>query len=78
MTMPNLDQTEGVWIIRTADQGYHYVQDVFPANTPREQWHQENCRVLIARGNLQPERKDGDAGSHAVWNQTSRYRRVHI
>lgn len=28
MTMPNLDQTEGVWIGRTSDQGYHYVQAV--------------------------------------------------
>lgn len=55
MTMPNIDQTEGIWIIRTSDQGFHYVQDVFPGNTPREQWHQANCQLLIARGHLQPE-----------------------
>ena len=38
MTMPNLDQTEGVWIGRTSNQGYHYVQAMLPGNTPREQW----------------------------------------
>ena len=52
MTMPTLDQTEGLWIIRTADQGFHFVQDVFPGNTPREQWHQANCQLLIAPGIL--------------------------
>ena len=44
--MPTLDQTEGIWIGRTSNQGYHYVQAVFPGNTPREQWHQANCREL--------------------------------
>jgi hypothetical protein len=77
MTMPNLDQTEGLWIIRTSDQGFHYVQDVFPGNTSREQWHQANCQLLIARGHLQPERVDEHAVSRVVWDQTCRYRRVH-
>ena len=77
MTMPTLDQTEGIWIIRTTDQGYHYVQDVFPGNTPREQGHQANCQLLIARGHLQPERVDDHAVSRGVLDQTRRYRRVH-
>ena len=78
MTMPNLDQTEGVWIGRTSDQGYHFVQAVFPGNTPREQWHQANCRVLIARGRLQPERVDGPDSSQRVWDPARRYKRVQI
>jgi len=77
MTRPTLDQTEGIWIIRTSNQGYHYVQDVFPGNTPREQWHQANCQMLIARGRLQPEQEDEYAASRGAWNQTCRYRRVH-
>jgi hypothetical protein len=77
MTVPNLDQTEGIWIIRTADQGFHYVQDVFPGDTPREQWHQANCQLLIARGHLQPEQADDPSASQRIWNQACRYRRVH-
>ncbi|WP_220204571.1 hypothetical protein [Reticulibacter mediterranei] len=52
MTMPNLDQTEGIWIGRASDQGFHFVQDVFPGDTQREQWHRANCQILIARGQL--------------------------
>ena len=78
MTMPNLDQTEGIWIGRTSDQGYHYVQAVFPGNTPRELWHQANCRVLIARGQLQPEQKDGSDTSNKEWNPARRYRRAQL
>lgn len=77
MTMPNPDQTEGVWILRTSDQGYHYVQDVFPGNAAREQWHRANCRLLIARGHLQPEPVDDRTVTRGLWDQTRRYRRVH-
>jgi hypothetical protein len=49
MTMPNLDQTEVVWISVTSDQGYHYAQAVFPGNTAREQWYQANCRVFLCK-----------------------------
>jgi len=76
--MPTLDQTEGIWIGRTSNQGYHYVQKVFPGNTPREQWHQANCRVLIARGHLQPEQGDDRDAAQKVWDPTRRYMRVHI
>lgn len=77
MIMPNLNQTEGIWILRASDQGFHYVQDVFPGNTPREQWHQANCQLLIALGHLQSEPMDGRAMTRGVWDQTRRYRRVH-
>ena len=77
MTMPTLDQTEGIWIGRTSNQGYHYVQAVFPGNTPREQWHQANCRVLIARGHLQPEQGEDRDKAQKVWDPTRRYMRIH-
>ncbi|HZR40819.1 MAG TPA: hypothetical protein VFB12_11915 [Ktedonobacteraceae bacterium] len=77
MTLPTLDQTEGIWIGRTDNQGYHYVQSVFSSDTPRELYHQANCRVLITRGSLQPETPDGLVPSQRVWDRTQRYRRVH-
>jgi hypothetical protein len=77
MIIPTLDQTEGIWIGRTSDQGYYYVQEVFHGETPSERWHQENCRSLITRGNLQPEHKDGRFPSQREWDSTQRYRRVH-
>jgi hypothetical protein len=77
MLIPTLDQTEGIWINRTSDQGYHYVQEVFDGKTPREQWHQVNCGGLITRGSLQPEFKDGHTPSQRVWDSTQRYVRVH-
>lgn len=77
MTTPTLDQTEGIWIGRTSGQGYHYVQDVFPGDTPREQWHRANCQHLIVQGHLLPEMESGLASSQKVWDQTQRYRRVH-
>jgi hypothetical protein len=75
MTIPTLDQTEGIWIGRTFGQGYHYVQDVFPGETPGEQWHRANCRQLIVKGHLLPE--DVLASSQKAWNQAQRYERVH-
>lgn len=78
MTMPTPDQTEGIWIGRTEEQGYYYVQDVFPGDTPRDAWHRANCRILVARGHLQAERKNGRVSPPGEWVQTQRYMRVHI
>ena len=78
MTMPTPDQTEGIWIGRTEEQGYYYVQDVFPGDTPRDAWHRANCRLLVARGLLQAERRNGRVPPPGEWVQTQRYMRVHI
>ena len=77
MTMPNLDQTEGIWILCTSDREYSYVQDVFPGNTQHEQWHRTNCQLLIAREHLQPELVEDRVVTPGVWDQTRRYRSVH-
>ncbi|MBV9229977.1 MAG: hypothetical protein JOZ18_11740 [Chloroflexi bacterium] len=77
MSIPTLDQTEGIWIGRTDDHGYHYVHQVFPGDTPREQFHRANCRMLITRGSLEPETRDGLAPSQRIWDATQRYCRVH-
>ena len=37
MLLPTMDQTEGVWIARTNDQGYHFIQEVFPKETEMDQ-----------------------------------------
>jgi hypothetical protein len=76
MTLPNLDQTEGIWIERTHNQGFHYIQDIFSSDTPRERYHQDNCRLLISRGSLQPETPDGLAPSQRIWLKAVRYRQV--
>jgi len=76
--MPTPDQTEGIWIGRTEEQGYYYVQDVFPGDTRRDAWHHANCRILIARGHLQAERKNSRVSPPGEWVQTQRYMRVHI
>lgn len=78
MAIPTLDQTEGIWISRTNGQGYHYVQDVFPGNTISETVHRNNCQLLIQRGSLLPEYKDGLLTHQKVWEETRRYCRVHI
>jgi hypothetical protein len=58
MTLPNIDQTEGIWIARTNDQGYHSIQETFSQETEIERTHRANCRLLILRGSLQPEHDD--------------------
>jgi hypothetical protein len=78
MILPTIDQTEGVWIARTSDQGYHYVQDVFPKNVEIERAHRENCRLLIQRGSLKPEHVDHPLPRQRTWQQTVRYCRVHV
>jgi hypothetical protein len=77
MTVPTLDQTEGVWIGRTSGQGYHYIQDIFPGDTPREVWHRTNCQALIARGHLQAEYEGNRGLVQDAWTHTLRYMRVH-
>jgi hypothetical protein len=78
MALPTLDQTEGIWIGRTNGQGYHYVQEVFPGTTLSERSHRDNCRLLIQRGSLVPEHKDGLFPDQRVWEKIGRYCRVHI
>lgn len=77
MAIPTLDQTEGIWIERTADSGYHYIQDVFPEENPREALHRANCRALIQRGSLVPEQPDFPSAAQRIWERTQRYCRVH-
>jgi hypothetical protein len=78
MALPTLDQTEGVWIERTSNHGYHYIQAIFPKDTYVEQAHRENCLFLIRRGSLQSEISDPSAHSQREWDATQRYCRVHI
>lgn len=78
MIIPTLNQTEGVWIERTSNQGYHYIQEIFSRNTPSEQAHRANCRLLIQRGSLQPEITDHVMSSQREWDMMQRYTRVHV
>ncbi len=68
MILPTVDQTEGIWIARTSDQGYHAIQEVFSQETEIERAHHANCRLLIQRGSLQPERVDRLSPSQRDWN----------
>jgi hypothetical protein len=78
MTLPTVDQTEGVWIARTNDQGYHTIQEIFPKETVIERAHRANCLVLIQRGSLQPEHEDHLHPSQRMWRWSERYCRKHI
>lgn len=78
MTLPTIDQTEGIWIARTNDQGYHSIQDIFPTDTAIEHAHRANCRLLIQRGSLQPEHPDHRRPFQRVWIETERYTRKHV
>jgi hypothetical protein len=77
MIIPTLDQTEGVWIERTSNQGFHYIQEIFYRNTPAEQAHRANCLMLIRRGSLQAELSDQEISSQKEWDGMQRYSRVH-
>ncbi|WP_220198063.1 hypothetical protein [Ktedonospora formicarum] len=77
MAIPTLNQTEGVWITRTKNQGYHYIQEIFPGDTPQEHFHRANCRLLITRGILAPEHQDDLRSSQRAWDVTQRYCQVH-
>jgi hypothetical protein len=78
MIIPTLDQTEGVWLERTSNQGYHYVNAVFPKDTPSERAHRANCHFLLQRGTLQAEHTDDFILSQREWDRTQRYCRVNI
>jgi hypothetical protein len=78
MILPTLDQTEGIWITRTNDQGYHSIQEVFPKETEIDQAHRANCRLLIQRGSLQPEYDDDLPHSRMIGGRRERYCRKHI
>lgn len=75
MLPPTIDQTEGVWITRTNDQGYHLIQAIFPRDTYIDRVHRSNCRLLIQRGVLQPEHRDRISPRRTDWNENERYRR---
>jgi hypothetical protein len=78
MIIPTLDQTEGVWIERTSNQGYHYIQEIFYRDTPTDQAHRANCRMLIRRGSLQPESINQAMSAQREWDIMQRYARVHV
>lgn len=78
MAIPTLDQTEGIWITRTNNSGYHYVQDVFAGENPRDQFHRANCRLLITKGRLIPERGDNLKPAERLWEKAQRYSQVLI
>lgn len=73
MIPPTVDQTEGVWIIRTNDQDYHYIQEVFPKDIEIDRMHRANCRLLIQKGVLQPEHGDRLPPAQRRWNDRERY-----
>jgi len=73
MILPTIDQTEGIWITRTNDEGYHLIQEVFPTDTEIDHAHQDNCLWLIQSGSLQPEHPDQTPCAHRRWNLRERY-----
>lgn len=76
MVLPTMDQTEGIWIIRSGEQGYHFIQEIFPKATEIDSAHRVNCRRLIRQGRLQPEHGDRLPPSDRDWNEAERYCRV--
>jgi|GEM_PF-1544899 len=78
MSIPTVDQTEGIWIERTNNQGNHYIQAVFFKEGHADQMHQSNCNKLIQRGSLLPEHADHLQPAQRAWDQKQRYHRVHV
>lgn len=78
MIRPTVDQTEGIWITRTNDQGYHSVQEVFPKETEIDEAHRANCRLLIQRGSLQLEDDGLLPRARRRERATERYCRKHV
>lgn len=78
MAIPTIDQTEGIWIQRTNNQGEHYIQAIFSKENPADQAHRSNCSKLIQRGSLQPEYADHLQPAQRAWDLRQRYHRVHI
>lgn len=77
MAIPTVDQTEGIWIQRTGNQGKHYIQTLFSGDNHSDQAHRLNCRKLIQRGSLQPEYNDHLLPAQREWDLEQRYYRVH-
>lgn len=78
MAIPTVDQTEGIWIQRTNNQGEHYIQAIFSKENHADQAHRSNCSKLIQRGSLQPEHADHLQPAQRAWDLRQRYHRVHI
>jgi len=73
MAIPTLDQTEGVWMNRTNNCGYHYVNEVFSKDTASERFHRANCSLLIMRGRLKPEHSGHPDLSQAIDDESQRF-----
>ncbi|GLV58931.1 hypothetical protein KDH_57590 [Dictyobacter sp. S3.2.2.5] len=73
MVIPTLDQTEGIWMARTEEGGYYYIQDVFPDIVARNTLHRDNCHALLRRGSLVPEQRDAFHSAQGVWESSRRY-----
>lgn len=78
MAIPTVDQTEGIWIERTHDEGNHYIQAVFSREGHSDQAHRSNCSKLIQRGSLEPEYTDHLQPAQRQWDQQRRYHRVNL
>lgn len=78
MAIPTVDQTEGIWIERTNNQGNHYIQAIFGKEGHPDRAHRFNCSKLIQRGSLQPEHNDHLLPARREWDQRQRYHRVHM
>jgi hypothetical protein len=59
MIPPTVDQTEGVWIIRTNDRGYYYIQEVFSKEASLSQSRVIVCLLLKGGGTTE----NGTAGN---------------
>ena len=77
LLIPTVDQTEGVWIERTNNQGNHFIQAIFSKENHSDQAHRSNCSKLIHRGSLQPELVDHLLPAQREWDREQRYHRVH-
>lgn len=73
MTIPTLDQTEGIWMTRTEEGKYYYIQEVFPDIVPRNTFHHNNCHALLRRGSLIPEQRGSFRSAQDIWERTQRY-----
>ncbi|HLI08032.1 MAG TPA: hypothetical protein VKV40_15800 [Ktedonobacteraceae bacterium] len=73
MILPTPEQTAALWLLRAWGQNYCYVQDVFPADSPIDRAHRNNCRLLIKRDYLRPEIDDGVKPYRRFWDMTVRY-----
>jgi hypothetical protein len=54
----DLEHTLLAWMRRVGADTYCYVRQVFPGDTPDEHAHRRNCRILVHKGFLEPERSE--------------------